>query len=158
MKMAKREASSDTLQRYFDGELPEAERRAFEAALTDDDRERLAALSEMRGLLRNTLAGASAEVDVWPGIELEVARQAKRSWRERLSARRILGTSAAGMLLAAAAAFLLIVKPWHPAHPSDNCDVESLEVSGGLATVLQMHDTPHSGDATTIIWTTEEED
>jgi hypothetical protein len=64
----------------------------------------------------------------------------------------------AGILVAAAAAFLFIVKPWHPGHPENDCDVESLEVDGAYATVMQLHDIPHTGDSgtTTIIWAEED--
>jgi hypothetical protein len=47
--------------------------------------------------------------------------------------------------------------PWHPSHPTDGCDVESLEVAGGEAMVLTMQDEPHKGESATIIWATEED-
>lgn len=149
----------DKLQRYFDGELPQEERAAFEASMTEEDRDRLAALAEMRALLSNALGGASAEVDVWPAVEAQlggvVPIDAARAKRRR-SVGRWFGTSA-GLLVAAAAAFLFVVRPWHPGHPTDDCDIESLEVEGAVATVMQVNDMPHSGDATTIIWTSEED-
>jgi len=147
----------DKLQRFFDGELPADERQAFEAAMTDDDRERLAALAEMRALLSNALAGASSEVDVWSGIEARLggaipldSARSKRRW----NARRLFGTSA-GLLIAAAATFLFVVQPWHAEQLTDDCDVESLEVSGAQVTVL--NDLPHARDVATVIWTTEED-
>jgi anti-sigma factor RsiW len=152
--------NDEKLQRYFDDELSADERAAFEATMTDDDRDRLAVLAEMRGLLSQSLAGASAEIDILPGLEeklqgvssLDAARSKKRGWRSG----RFLGTSA-GLATAAAAAFLFIMQPWHPRHPSDNCDVESLEVEGAMATVFKVNDAPHSGDTATVIWATEED-
>jgi anti-sigma factor RsiW len=151
----------EKLQRYFDGELSADERTAFEAAMTDDDRERLAALAEMRGLVTNALTGAAGDVDLLPGIEahlagvssLDAARRKKAGW---FRSGRFLGTSA-GVLAVAAAAFLFMVQPWHPTHPSDNCDVETLEVEGAMASVFKVHDAPHAGDTATVIWTAEED-
>jgi anti-sigma factor RsiW len=149
----------DKLQRYFDGELSQEERAAFEASMTEDDRDRLAALAEMRALLSNALTGASAEIDVWPAVEAQlpggvVPIDAARAKRRR-SVGRWFGTSA-GLLVAAAATFLFVVKPWQ-AEPqlTDECDVESMEVSGAQAMVF--NDMPHSKDVATVIWTTEED-
>ena len=151
----------DLLQRYFDGDLGPGERAAFEAAMSEDDRERLAALAEMRGLLAATLDAEAADVDLLSGVERKLAlpankKAALRGWRDRLRGRTVLGTSA-GLLMAAAAAFLFMLAPWHAEHPTNNCDVEHLEVSGSTATVLTVNDVAHKGDSTTIIWTTEED-
>jgi anti-sigma factor RsiW len=145
------------LQRYFDGALDEHERRAAEAALTDEDRERLAALGEMQSLVRGGLEAEAAQVDLWPAIEArlekaEAKQRAVRRWR--MGARGMAGLSVAA---AALGAFLFLVHPWHLAHPSNGCDVESLEVEGAVAAVLTVDDTPHHGDGpTTIIWTEED--
>ena len=99
------------LQRYFDGELSTDERAAFERSMTADDRERLAALAEMRGLLVNAL---ESDVDIWPGLEAKLdTTAAKKQVLRRWRAARWLGTSA-GLLAAAAATFLFLVHPWHP--------------------------------------------
>jgi anti-sigma factor RsiW len=142
------------LQRYFDGELEPEERARLEAQLTPEDREKLAALVEMRGLLNATLDADAADVDIWSGVGKQLQKEkAQRGWNRR----RLFGGSAATMLLAAAAAFALFLR--HPGHPSNNCDVEQLEFHGAVATVMQLDDLPHKGDGTTtVIWTEEEED
>lgn len=152
-------AEDERLQRYFDGELSAEERSRVEAALTDDDRLELAALAEVRGLVSNTLAAEAAEVDLWPGIE----RHLGGGGRTQAKARRRWGLRAhpaswsAGLVSLAAAAVLFVVQPWHPSHPQNGCDIESLETSEAVATVIEVDDGPHKGDeATTIIWTTED--
>lgn len=146
----------DRLQRYFDGELPEAERAAFEAELTDEDRVRLQVMAEMRAALGNALAPSndSGEFDVVAAVGSKLRGTVTPiGWGARLRSGRILGTSA-GLLLAAAAAFMLVLQPWH-SRLSDNCDVESLEVDGAQAAVFQIQ---HNGDSpTTVIWTPEED-
>lgn len=144
----------DRLQRYFDGELPEAERAAFESQLTDEDRLRLQVMAEMRAALGNALAADSAEIDVSAAVGAKLRGTVTPiGWAARLRRGRILGTSA-GLLLAAAAAFMLVLRPWH-SKLSDNCDVETLEVDGAQAAVFQIQ---HNGDSsTTVIWTPEED-
>ena len=61
-------ADDERLQRYFDDELAPAERAQVEAALSDDDRLKLAAMGELRGLLSNALTAEAAEVDLWAGL------------------------------------------------------------------------------------------
>src|SRR5205807_1886519 len=62
-------AEGDLVQRYFDDELAADERARFEAAMTDDDRERLVALGEMRALLNGALEAEAADVDLWAGVQ-----------------------------------------------------------------------------------------
>ena len=158
----------ERLQRYFDGELAPEERARFEAELTADDRERLAALDEMHALVAGALEGAAADVDLWGAIEGQVRaaslpapgttsiKSAARRGRDRARGRRLFGTGA-GLVLAAAATLLLFMYPRHPNHPTNGCDIESLEVAGAVATVIQVADEPHPGDGdTTIIWTEED--
>ncbi len=154
-------AKDERLQRYSDGELPSGDRVGVEAALDEDDQLRLAALDEMRALLRNTLDAESAEVDLWPGLEAklpvdDLARaRARRGgfWRSRMTQ-----LSASVTALAAAAALLLVFRPWHAQHPDNDCDIVSLETSGAVATVFNMNDVPHGGDGpTTVIWTEEQD-
>jgi anti-sigma factor RsiW len=141
----------DKVQEYFDGELEPAERARFEAEMTADDRERLAALAEMRALLNASLDADAGSVDIWSGVAKQIQRQkVHRSWRRS----RIFGASAS-LLLAAAAALIFFLRPF--SRSDNDCDVESLEVEGAYATVLQVHDIPHEGDgATTIIWAEED--
>lgn len=165
MKMGKPEdkAADERLQRYFDGEMPAEERAQLEASLTEDDRLKLAALGEVRGLVANALAAEAAEVDLWPALEAQLggggggkaAAKARRRWGFFAHP----ASWSAGLVSAAAAAALLFfVQPWHPQHASDGCDVESLETSGAMATVFKLSDMPHRGDSSaTVIWTEEED-
>ncbi len=148
--------NSDLVQRYFDGELDAEERARFEAAMSDDDRERLVALGEMRLLINETLEADAADVDIWSGVAKQLSKEkANRSWRERARRRSVGG--AASILVAALAALIFFVRPWHAGTSDNDCDVESLEVDNGYATVMQMQDTPHEGDGpTTIIWAEED--
>ena len=149
-------AEDDKVQRYFDGEMPLPERVAFEAAMTDREREQLAALAEMRGLIQTSLEAEAAGFDIAATVEERLrgeTRGAVVPLKRRLRPRMLLGTSA-GLLIAAAAAFLFLLRP-HLSHPSDDCDIEQLEVAGAEATVLTLPD--HHGTNTTIIWTTEED-
>jgi anti-sigma factor RsiW len=160
--MGKSEPHDVRLQRYFDGELSPEERAEVEAALTDDDRLKLAALGEVRGLVANALSAEAAEVDLWPALQKQLgagsgkaATKARRRWGMRAHP----ASWSAGLVSAAAAAALLFfVQPWHSQHAQNGCDIETLETTGAVATVIHMDDTPHRGDeATTVIWTTEDD-
>ena len=158
-------AEDERLQRYFDGELPAEERARVEAALTEDDRLKLAALGEVRGLVANALAAEAADVDLWAGIERQLGGGVGGGGKAAAKARRRWGLrahpaswSAGFVSLAAAAALLLFVPSWHSSHAQNGCDIESLETVGAVATVIHMDDAPHRGDeATTVIWTTEDD-
>jgi len=159
MKMGK--AEDELLQRYFDGELPAEERARLEAAFTEDDRLKLAALGEVRGLVANALAAEAADVDLWAGIESHLGGggKAQQKARRRWGMRAHPASWSAGLLsIAAAAALLFFVRPWHPAHADNDCDIVSIETSGAVATVFHMSDAPHRGDgSTTVIWTEEQD-
>ena len=153
-------AEDERLQRYFDGELPEAERAQVEASLTEEDQLKLAALGEVRGLVGNALQAEAAEIDLWPALEKKLAGEGKAAAkaRRRWGLRAHPASWSAGLVTAAAAALLFVVQPWHPGHAQNNCEIENLETEGAVATVIHMDDTPHRGDeSTTVIWTTEED-
>ena len=141
----------ERLHRYFDGELSPEEAAAFEEQMTDDDRLKLAALAEVRGLTAMALDAEAANVDLWPAIEKQIAASARRRpWHA--FARRL---SYGGAALAAAAVLFVV---FHPAagHVGNNeCDVEELESDGASTTVLRMPD-PGQDSTTTLIWTEEE--
>ena len=159
MKMGKEQ--DERLQRYFDGELPPEERAKVEAALTEDDRLKLAALGEVRGLVANALTAEAADVDLWPALEKQLGRagKAETKARRRWGLRAHPTSWSAGLVsVAAAAALLFFVQPWHSAHAQNGCEIESLETEGAVASVIHMDDAPHRGDeATTVIWTTEDD-
>jgi anti-sigma factor RsiW len=162
MKMGKAEgkAADERLQRYFDGELSSEERAQVEAALTEDDQLKLAALGEVRGLVANALTTEAADVDLWPALEKQLGGgKAEAKARRRWGMLAHPASWSAGLLsVAAAAALLFFVQPWHPAHAQNGCEIESLETEGAVASVIHMDDAPHRGDeATTVIWTTEDD-
>lgn len=154
----------ERLQRYFDGELPAAERAAVEAALTEDDQLKLAALAEVRGLVANALAAEAAEVDLWGGIEAKLraegAASAKGTSRTRRWGMRAHPAGwSAGLTALVALALLIVFRPWHPAHAQNGCEIESLDTYGAVATVISIDDAPHRGDEpTTVIFTMEDDD
>ena len=158
-------AEDERLQRYFDGELSPGERAQVEAALTDEDRLKLAALGEVRGLVANALTAEAADVDLWPALEqkLRGGGTGAGAGKAGARARRRWGLGAhpyswsSGFAAAAAAALLLILQPWHSAHAQNGCEIESLE-TGTMATVINMDDAPHRGDEpTTVIWQMEDD-
>src|SRR5205823_7082988 len=123
--------------------------------LTEDDQLRLAALGEMRELLVQTLTAESAELDLWPALQAHVAPThdlaAARARRQlpKWMRGRMTSLSAGFTALAAAAALLLVLHPWHVQHPGNDCDILSLETSGAVATVFSVNDVPHGGDGPT---------
>ena len=159
MKMGKEH--DEQLQRYFDGEMTPDERARVEAAFSEDDRLKLAALGEVRGLVANALTAEAADVDLWPALEKKLGGvgKAEAKARRRWGLRAHPASWSAGLLsFAAAAALLLVMQPWHPAHAQNGCDIENLETVGAVASVIHMDDAPHHGDeATTVIWTTEDD-
>src|SRR5438128_2692049 len=161
-------AADERLQRYFDGEMPAEERAQVEAALTEDDQLKLAALGEVRGLVANTLAAEAAEIDLLPGIEAALAAGGSVGGtgvgKAETKARRHWGMMAhparwsAGFATAAAAVLLLMFQPWHSAHAQNGCDIESLDSYGAVVTVFRMSDAPHKSDESTTVIFTEEDD
>jgi anti-sigma factor RsiW len=151
-------AEDERLQRYFDGELSPEERAQVEAALTEDDRLKLAALGEVRGLVANALAAEAAEVDLWPALEKQLGGGGRiGKTRRRWGFWAHPASWSSGFVAAAAAALLLILQPWHSAHAQNGCEIESLE-TGAMATVINIDDTPHRGDEpTTVIWQMEDD-
>jgi anti-sigma factor RsiW len=157
--------SDEELQRYFDGELDDATRRRVEGALDDDDRARLDALAEVRAALSNALLGEAAAIDLTGAVGEAIARDAERAAPViPLAARRprrrgmVMGLSTgAGLLVAAAAAFLFLFRPVAvPGAPINNAEIESLEVDGLSATVLSVDS--HSGtENATILFAMEDD-
>ena len=152
------------IHRLHDGELDAAERAAAEEALQPADREGLLALGELREALRNTLDVEVGLVDVWAAVERGIAAAAPAepagrvlplSPRLKRAHRR---SSFVPALLAAAAAIVLLLAPWRerPAEAAtDNCAIESLEVTGALATVIEIP-AVNGRDTTTVVWLDEE--
>ena len=153
-------AEDERLQRYFDGELPEAERAEMERMLTEDDQLKLAALAEVRGLVANALRAEAGEVDLWAGIDAKLRPQGAARAGGPTPRRRWAGRAgwSAGLMALVAAALLVVFRPWHPAHAQNGCEIESLDTYGAVATVINIDDAPHHGDEpTTVIFTMEDD-
>jgi hypothetical protein len=128
----------ETLQRYFDGALPEMERSAVEAALDDSDRRKLTSLAEVGQVLRAGLDAEARDVDLLRFIDAALAAGgAPRSDARR---RRWIGATVGALALAAA----LLLLP-RTQLITNACDIESLEVEGAVATVF-------TNDDTTVLW------
>lgn len=134
------------LQRLHDGELAEEEGRALRASLAAGDEEKLAALAEVDELMREALLAEAEGVDLWAGIEagLPAAQAAPRPGRRRLTT----AVTAVATALAMAAAFVVWIVPGPK--QTNHCEIESLEVAGAMATVLEIPG--EAGDSTTLIW------
>ena len=160
---------AEQLHRYHDHELTDEERRQVEAELDGDDRLRLEAIAELGALLRHTAEAERrevGEVDLWSGIQAALAQAQSlpaaggqvipfgRRVRQSVGRHRAAWAS---MAMAAAAAALLLVVPWRGAPTaSDNCTIESLEVTGAAATLLEVPDSSGQGTLT-VLWLDEEE-
>lgn len=147
--------SDDLLQRYHDRELSAAERAEVEARLDGDSRLRLEALDELRGLLKSHAEAESSGVDF--GSLITVIENAPRAVNQAPSKKRrsIVPLSAVGAFAAGAFALFFFLRA---GVPSNEAQVESLEVSGGSATVLRMTDDKNPNQTTTIIWASLDEE
>ena len=149
--------SDELLQRYFDGELPDAERAEVEAHLAgrdgSDARMRLEALGELRALLRVSSQVESSHVD-FSATVAAIGRQAVAPVKRK---RTLMPLSAVGGFLAAAAALAFLIIPTHRV-PTNEAEVESLEVQGALATVFRVPDSVDSNRTTTVIWASLDDD
>src|SRR5207244_11887723 len=126
------------LLRLHDGERGRDEAEALERELSAEEREKLAALDELGGLVRGTLSAEAeeAKLDLWAGLEGKLAPR-----RPALGPRRRVWASVMTVAtLAAAAAALVLLQPGMVPAQTNHCVVESLEVAGGAAMVLQVPD------------------
>lgn len=143
--------NQERLHRYFDGELTAEERARFEAEMTDDDRDRIAALAEMRAVITGTLEAEASDVDLWPALAKQLTPAPRgRRLRDYVGPRSVGGAFA----LAAAAALALFLMPREAT--ANDVEVEMLDVAGGTATVMKTHDHPDSEAGTTVIWLEED--
>jgi len=134
------------LHRLHDGELDPAERARTEAALDAIGQQKLAALDQLGGALRAAYGGAGADFDVWPAVERAIARTKVVPLRRRLGRAPIFIST-----LAVAAAVLAMLLLPGGSHPSNDCVIDELEVSGATATIMQVSDDTHGG-TTTVLW------
>ena len=143
----------ERLHRYFDGELPENEKQAFDANADHEAKEKLLALEDVRRAVKTTVDLQTANLDLVSGINRELDRQAAQlSWR-----RRARWASPVAAIAAAAAAFMIWMKPPAPITPMatrEAASIESLEVQGAMASIIDLED--EHGSAT-VIWIDEDE-
>lgn len=135
-----------TLHRYHDGELGPAEAARLEASLDDASRAKLGALDELGGALRAIYQPPAAAFDAWPTLE----RAITESQVIPLSRRRRRAPIWVSTLAVAAAVLALVLFP-RGGHPSNECQIDDLEVTGATATILKIADDQHGG-STTVLW------
>lgn len=158
----------DKLQRYFDGELGRSEARDLEETLpgSDPDRKRLAALGEMRTLLRDAAQQAAASAPseaMWTAIRTEIARGLEPSPTERWLVRwREFWGGPARFWVPAMAAAACVMLTWMIADhtrasmPQDVV-IESVETTGVTATVFQIPDEADGEGIAVLVLTAEPE-
>lgn len=148
--MSERDTSGDALlHRYHDGELDAAERARLDASLGGVERDKLAALDELGGALRSVYAGQAADFDAWPALEKAIAAEKVVPMARRPRRRGMMWLSSL-TAVAAAAAMLLVFVP-RGSHPSNDCEVDEIEVTGAVDTILKLDDDDHGG-STTVLW------
>ena len=144
----------ERLHRYHDGELAPEERARVDASLQSDPeaQRKLAALGDLGGALRaayGQAGGASEGFDVWPAVERGIADSKVVSLSQRLRRRAAPIWISTMAVAAAALAFAVFPRPWD-GHPTNNCEIDEIEVSGANATIMKVADV--HGGATTVLW------
>ena len=147
--------SDELLQRYFDEELTAVERVDVEARLDASARLRLDAMSELRMLLRVRTNAAASGVSLSSAIDV-IERAPVTTTPTSPTRRRWLPLSAVGGFLAAAAAVLFFMRPVDRL-PTNEANVEMLEVQGAVATVFRIEDHGDPTRTATVIWSDEDE-
>ena len=157
----------DDLMRFFDGDLGDADARRLEQSLAEspEDRKRLAALGEMRALLREAAqkdAAAAPSEAMWSAIRGELATGRRPALGERLAvawrdlwsgpARYWLPATAGAMALAV---IFAIGRSGSRAPLVRDVVIESVETAGVTATVFQIPDEA-GGDGIAVLWLTPE--
>jgi len=158
----------DRLQRYFDGELRGGDTRDLEEELSrsEPDQKRLAALGEMRTLLRESARDAAASApseEMWTAIRSEIAKGRQPSLAERLRVRwQELWAGPARYWVPAVAAAGCVMLVWAlaartPAYVAQGVVIESVETSGVTATVFQIPDEDDGEGIAVLVLTPEPE-
>lgn len=153
----------ELLCRLHDGEVPHSEAETLRAQITEEEQQKLHALTELDALLANTLtAEAEArELDLWAALSPQLSSQISSKAVDAVGAsagaggkllpllrRRTVQITALLSTLAAAAGLLLMLRP--APHPNNHCDIEELDVAGENATVISVPD--DHGHETALIW------
>lgn len=170
----------ERLHRYHDGELSGAERAELAERLDDAQasmaRDKLLALDELGGLVRDSVAAMSAEApafDVWAAlrprldearvergpaggriIELASRRQRRSGWRMPLWISSAAATAAV-LLVVLLPGPQRLLRQMVTATPSNGCEIESVEVTGASVTVMQV-DEGQGRDPATVVWLDED--
>lgn len=161
-------ASDERLQRYFDGELSRTEANDVEDALprNEADGKRLAALGEMRTLLRSSAQEAAAAAPseaMWSAIRTEIAKGLRPSLAERVRVRwQELWAGPARIWVPAVAAAACVMFTWMLAERTrttiaQDVVIESVETAGVTATVFQIPDDEDGEGIAVLVLTPEPE-
>jgi anti-sigma factor RsiW len=170
-KRSQKEARDRELQRFFDGELSPAEaRRVYQRIESNDaDLMRLASLGEMHDALVDTASAEAEDADfsaLWDNVERGIERESEPASAleqsggpPREPSRFARGLFRWTMVTASAVAVaVLALVFWWPGAtgaPSNDCEIESLEVGQGAVSTIFTIDDPEQPDATTVIWVSE---
>ncbi len=152
------------LQRYFDGELsPRQARRVYERLQqSPEDRDRLAALGEMRGMLREAHADVVEEPSfdqLWTRVEAGIEEQRPLPLAERVQAwMRRHGLILAPVAAAVVVLVMLLGPADEPSVARNDCEIESLEVGQDSVSTIFTIDDPEETGETTVIWLSSAED
>jgi anti-sigma factor RsiW len=149
------------LQRYLDGELSSSQARKIRQRLegSEADRQQLATLEQMGGMLRDSAEAAADEANfdhLWTRVKAGIAEQEPLGLGERLGYwLRRYGVVVATAAAAAVLAVVLIGNPMQEPPARNDAVIESLETGpGAMSTIFTINDPEESGE-TTVIWVSE---
>jgi hypothetical protein len=173
----------DTLQRYFDGELPAREAQAVQKQVeqSPEAQRRLRELARLGDLIRLSAAEAARDLDsnaLFSRIEAGIREQKQLGFGERL---RVLGSEWSehrrgvlvpmlGAAAAAAAALVIVLVPRHAAEPSvglkpaapelaiamtHGSRIENVDFGSNTGTVFEID---NQGVAAAVVWIADDEE
>ena len=141
--------ADDKLNRLFDNELPPDEAEALLLELSDEDKAKLASLSDISSSLRTAIESevATHEVDLWSALQNKLPQQAPATVIPFRRKAMVRATAVISTFAVAASLFFALRTG---TVRDSGCDVEELEVVGSGATVIKVAD--ERGNDTTLIW------
>ena len=173
----------DTLQRYFDGELPVKQAQAVQKHVqqSPEAQRRLEELAKLGDLIRLSAAEAAKDLDsnaLFSRIEADIREQKKLGFGERLRLlssewsehRRGVLVPMLGAAAAAAAALLIVLVPRHAAEPerteeppahvaagttTHGSRIENVDFGSSTGTVFEVD---NQGVSAAVVWIADEEE
>ena len=146
------------LQRYFDGDLsPRQARQVYQRLQTDPAEQcRFNDLERTAGVIRSSLTQAADEADfshLWSGVRQGILAASEPVPKRPRRWMLWTASASAAALAAVVLVFALVSAPNSAlAAPSNDCEIESLDVgAGAVSTIFQIQD-PATADETTVIW------